>query len=669
MTRKLFLLPVLAVIAFPATAREYSPRVISPHNADAYSMKTFRQYHRWKGLDGDQLAWEVYKYLVDRRTGVFHMNQVLEGRDVLSEYRTVRDPVKILNVYGYGYCGIFGPLMAGIWQDMGLGPARTLVLPAWNHVTTEVYYDGGWHYVDLDVRAVFRRDDGTLASMAAAREDASLWKDRGPLFFPNDSLESTRAIYQRTPVHHYHGFNQSGHTMDFVLRQGESLTRWWKPQGGRWHHAREYDQVPWLRKLIEEEPPGPKPNHRHFTVHNYANGRFVYEPDLTDESSDFEDGAYDSENVRPGPEGLALASPGEGYAIFEVRTPYVIVPVVGRLETTGDDREASVCEIDGRGAGLAISLDNALTWQDVNVASWPATVDLTRYVGGTYGYLLKITLRGRPDEAVVRSLRQTTWVQAAPAALPSLRQGTNKMQYLSGDHYGLDTRVVEVRSNASDPADLAKYLVEPPEDYDPDRKTHRIRGPLVAKVAAPPRTRIAWFCAGASFRTHLHQAARHTRNGIAYAVDEAGDFQEIYGADVPQDTEHWHYNASREVRLREPARRVFVRYVGDPAINNFQIYAHCQDDGRPSAMPVAITHAWTEAGRRKVKTIRPQPSGSYEIVVDREPVNEMIQIAVPSDGRSRLEARKDEKVGRVEVSPDDSRRVGQGRASCWWVAR
>ena len=169
-----------------------------------------------------------------------------------------------------------------------------LVLPAWNHVATEAFYDGQWHYLDIDVRAVFRRADGSLASMAEAKRDASLWTGRGPLFFPNDPLDSTRKIYQKTAVNHYHGFHFSGHTMDYVLRQGETFTRWWKPlrwgvsadaipahRDGRWHHSPEFNKLGWLRKLIEQEPRGPKPNHRHFTVHNYGNGRFVYEPNLT----------------------------------------------------------------------------------------------------------------------------------------------------------------------------------------------------------------------------------------------------------------------------------------------------------------------------------------------------------------------------------------------------
>ena len=163
--------------------------------------------------------------------------------------------------------------------------------------------------------------------------------------------------------------------------------------------------------------------------------------------------------------------------------------------------------------------------------------------------------------------------------------------------------------------------------------TERIRGPLVVRVEAPPGAKIAWFTAQGSFRTHLHEAARNTRNLIAYAVDHPGQFQEIYRAEVPPDTEHWHYNAYREVRLRRPAERVYVRYVGDPAVNNFRIYAHCVDDGRPSAMPVRITHTWLEDGDRKTKSVTLEQPGPYEIVTGAEPVDESIEIAVPSHQR------------------------------------
>ena len=620
------------VLAASAAAREYAPRVVSPQRADAYSMRTFAEFPRWRGLRGDALAWEVYQYLVDSQSGLFHVNEVLEGDDALSEYRIVRDPVKIINGYGYGFCGLLGPVMAGVWEDMGGGPARTVTLPDWAHVVSEVFYDDAWHYVDVDVRAVFRRVDGRLASLADARREPGLWVNRGPLFFPNDPLDATRQVYARTRVQNYYGFNQSGHTLDYVLRQGESFSRWWTPQGGRWNHPRDWNREAWLRQLIEQEPRGPKPNHRHFTVHNYANGRFVYRPNLTDRSTDLADGAFAIDNVRSSAAGLTLERPGDGHAVFEIRSPYVIVPLVGQLDSTDDDREASLVELDAHGVSLSLSLDNGLTWRQLETPEGVVTLDLTPHVAGRYGYGLKLSLRGEPEAAIVRSLAVTTWVQVAPAALPVWHEGKNRMEYRTGDHYGLNTRVVEIRSEANRPEELLKYLVEPPADYDPQGKTARIRGAVVVAVERPPGAKIAWFSAEGSFATHQQQAAKDTRNTIAYAVDAPRDFREIYRAQIPTNAEHWHCNAHREIRLDDPAQRVYLRYVGDPALNNFHVYAHCVDDNRPSATPVTITHVWREPNGPKTQTVTLTRPGPYEIVAEDEPECESIEIRVPSDG-------------------------------------
>ena len=76
-------------------ARVYSPRILAPGIADTYSLRTFAQFDRWRDLSGDARAYEVYRYLADTHTGLFHMNVVAEGEDALSEFVEVRDPVKI----------------------------------------------------------------------------------------------------------------------------------------------------------------------------------------------------------------------------------------------------------------------------------------------------------------------------------------------------------------------------------------------------------------------------------------------------------------------------------------------------------------------------------------------------------------------------------------------
>ena len=617
-----FVLVALLAAAPSALAHEHAPRILSPHNADAYSMKTFAEFPRWRDLKGDAKVYEIFKYLADRRTGIFPMGAgAWEGRDNVYDFGFIRDPVQMINVYSAGYCDMLGPTMAGVMKDMGVGPSRTLNLPAWGHVVAEVFYDGKWHYLDLDVRAAFRRPDGSLASMEEAKKDDSLWKGpNSPIFFPLDNLKDVRKAYAETEIQVRHGVNMGGHTMDYVLRRGETFTRWWQPQGDHWSHHESYNKTPFPRNLIEKEPRGPKCKHESFTIHTHGNGRFVYAPALSSKE-DFEDGVYDTKGVKPGSAGLV----GDGYVIFEVRSPYVIVPRVGKLETTDDDCEASVVKLDATGVTTSVSVDNGLTWVT------PASPDLTPLVSGRYGYLLKLDLKG--ENAVVRSLEITTWVQVHPASLPSLRKGKNEMRYVTGDHFGLDAHVVEVRTNWGSKEDFLKVCSEPPKDFNYARTSNRAHGPFVAKVDAPPGMKIAWFTGGGNFTAHQGDAAPKTKNSMAWAADQAADFKEFYKAEVPAGQNHWHYNADVEVRLDNPARTVYLRYVGDPGVNNVRIYAHCVEEKKVAPTPVTITHAWREKGELKKKTVSLEKPGPYEVTADDEPVDEYVELSVPNASR------------------------------------
>lgn len=248
-----------------ANARTYSPRVVSEHNADSYSMKTFAQHSSWRDLRGSEKAWQMFKYLTDYQTGLYPMGEgTHEGPESLYEYSLVRDPVKMINVYSIGYCDVFGPVMAGIWQDAGLGKARTVDLPGLNHVASEVYYENDWYYFDLDMRAAFRRNDGSLATLEQSQYDLLLWNQPNePRFFPLDDLTDIRNAYQDSELQNRYGLHESGHTMDFMLRQGESFTRWWEPQGGRWLHHSNYDEDLFVKDLINTEPRGRNRNTRH----------------------------------------------------------------------------------------------------------------------------------------------------------------------------------------------------------------------------------------------------------------------------------------------------------------------------------------------------------------------------------------------------------------------
>ena len=106
-------------------------------------------------------------------------------------------------------------------------------------------------------------------------------------FFPKDPNKArVFEIYRDSRIDYFYRWFQMGHVMDFRLRQGETFTRWWRPQGGRWHHLEAYNKG-FVRKLLQKEPIGYKSNHPEFSVWTQGNGLWHYEPNLTDASSDF----------------------------------------------------------------------------------------------------------------------------------------------------------------------------------------------------------------------------------------------------------------------------------------------------------------------------------------------------------------------------------------------
>jgi len=627
---------ILTVMPSVSIAKVNCIRLTGEHTADVTDLERFRQFPAWRDKEGNDLALAVWKYLCGYETGVYHFNEVLEGQDPFDEYATVRDSLKILNVYNMGYCGIFGPVLDGIFQGVGFEQGRSFGVELWNHCATEVWYDDAWHYFDLDVRGVLTDADGTVVSLDEAKRNRSVWTNP-PIkiepFFPNDpDMNKVFEIYRDSRINYYYRWFESGHTMDFSLRQGESFTRWWTPQGGRWHHLPRYNTTKWVNDLIREEPVGMKPNHRDFTRWNHGNGLFHYAPVLSDVSTDFADGVYAAQNLVCGKKGLHLNRVGDGQVIFEVFTPYIIVAKVNKPEDLTDDSEASVVTVEAfLPFDAAISLDHGMTWKAAGryEPDRKAVIDLTDFVKGSYGYLLKLSTSGREEEAAIKSLKIDTWVQVAPISLSRLRKGKNQFQYNIGDRYGLATIPMLVNPNTADPGDLKKYLIKMPDDYDPGRNTSRIRGDAVMRLSAPEGMKIAWFSTGATFRTYQGEQAKETDNRIAYSVGQPTNFKEIYKSSVPTWVNHWRYNWDEEVILDIPAEQVYVKFTGNPGLNTIRACLHLLPKNTPTSN-VRIEHGYKISGQLHNEVVALDRPGSYSIDCESEPENVFIKISVPS---------------------------------------
>ncbi|MFW6161565.1 MAG: hypothetical protein ACODAJ_02280, partial [Planctomycetota bacterium] len=498
-----------------------------------------------------------------------------------------------------------------------------------------VWYDDAWHYFDLDVRGALMKPDGTIASLAEARKNRKLWvnpEKKVEPFFPKDrDKDRVFRIYRDSHIDYYYRWFQMGHVMDFRLRQGESVTRWWRPQGGRWHHLKSYNRG-FVRKLLLKEPRGYKSNHTEFSVWTQGNGLWHYAPDLTDSSSDFEDGVRSVKNLEPGPKGLTLVRDGVGEAVFEMFTPWIIVAKINGLDDASDDSEAALVRlVTAAPVTVAVSADQGRSWHDAaTVGPGKKVVDLTRWVKGTYGYLLRLRAAGgEAGQVAVRSMSADTWVQVAPISLPRLKAGVNKCRYGIGDRYGKATVPMFVLPNTADPDDLKQYVLDMPKDYNPKRKTARMRGDVVLKLEAPEGTGIGWFTAGAAFTTHQGGGAKNTDNRIAYAVGEPKEFKEVYKADVPTWVNHWRYQWDEDVRLERPAKTVFVKYTGKPAVNVLRATVHLTPETK-SDTAIRITHGYKLGGKLVEEVVDMKQPGDYTVEVNGEPENVFIRMAVPS---------------------------------------
>ena len=623
------------LIPMASTARVTCIRLTSDHVADTTDLGRFRQFHEWRDKTGNDLALAIWRYLSDYETGLYHFNEILEGPDPFDEYATVRDPLKILNTYNMAYCGIFGPVLDGIFQGVGFTQGRSFGLEAWNHCATEVWYDDGWHYLDVDVRGVLLRPDSVVASLREAQNNRSLWVE--PVrtvtpFFPNDPDKAkVFDIYKDSRVNYNYRWFEAGHTMDFYLRSGESFTRFWAPQDGRWNHLPRYATTKWIRDLIEQEPRGPKPNHREFTRWNHGNGFFAYQPILTKAFTDFEDGCYEARNVQPGENGLEVIRDGQAEVTFEVFTPYIIVPKVNDLDDPNDDSEASVVVVKGPTPIEAlVSLDHGLSWRPAGESrpGYATDIDLTPFVKNTYGYLLKLRTSGKAGSTIINLLNIKTWVQVAPTSLPSLKKGQTTFRYEAGDRYGKQTLPMLVAPNTADPQDLKKYVLQMPADYDPGRHTCRIRGELILRLTAPPGTKISWFTVGGTFRTDQGEQAKNTDNRIAYAAERPENFKQIYKSDVPTWVNHWRYNWDQDVVLPDPAETVYVKYTANTGLNTIRACLHLLPNRTPEN-DVKIVHEYRLGGQLKTTEKRLTGPAAYTVDCPAEPQNVSIKIEVP----------------------------------------
>ena len=613
------------VLAASLSAGVYSPRVRHVGEPDRLSLSTWARDLGGADVTDSQFALRLLEELAHPQQGLQLVAQgPSEGPDKLYDFARVTDPVKLWHVYGYGDEQQIASVFAALWEASERGHARLVHFGKTPHWWVEVESDGRWWTFDVVRRSAFPIGEGQFASLTELQTQAALWQQpRGPLFYEQTEPAPLQELVKAGDwSYHAHAWSR-GYTPEFTLPRGMRWTAFATPQGNRWALPATLLKQKETLAILEAAPAGPKSAAGTGPLH--GNGQAIYEPNLQAGSGHFEDGAIISENVIPSEQGLTLASEGTGAAIFDLRVPGIIVPELGNLSDPKDDKDAAVIEMDASGTTLSYSLDNGVTWLSLETKTWPVRLDLTAQVAGTYGYLLRLELKGKPGEAVVRTMKCTTWTQISPRALPKVVPGQSRLEVRTGDEFGGATRSFTVNASTADENAFLAPSIRPPREYHPGDSRQRVLGPFTFRIAPPLGTQLTWFSYGGRVVVP-EDNPEMSRLTLGYALGAPQKFALTTSPPVGSEQAGSDQHYDQVVRLEAPVSGAFGVMEGQPALNEFRLTTHGVDIKKREPTPWQVIHRWQEGSAEKENAFTVRAAGeTYPLELGENVLNSAIE--------------------------------------------
>lgn len=309
-------------------------------------------------------------------------------------------PVKLYNVYGFGYCGDDSFVLGCLVQVAGFSPPRYPYLAG--HAVPEVWFDGRWNLLDGDEEGVhLLRDNYTIASNADIVRDPDLIKRSHS--YGVAAISSRQQDEMAAAVFYSGAYNtmqdvwnadSSLDTMNMTLRPNESI-EW------RWGMAAKYHG---------QFPPSTLGS---IVPTRIANGRWSYALDFTAPSWTY--AATWVLGATADTTGLHATAQAGSIGIL-MQSPYPFVG--GTLSFQGP-------------VNIYLSWDDT-KWVSVPVPAGASMVSLDNFFppngAARYAYYLKLEVQSAP----LTSFTITNDIEMAPLAMPGLQLGNNVFQYSDG---------------------------------------------------------------------------------------------------------------------------------------------------------------------------------------------------------------------------------------------
>ena len=689
-SRCIAVLALLLVVDCEGGAQVYSPTLRLKGQIDSSSLAAFAAgiYAQSGAVTPRQKAEAIWRFfLTDGRFVKPGFWYHIAGWTYEEPDGEVLDPLKLLNSYGFGLCYHIAPLLEAVYEAGGFEDARVWFLTG--HSVTEVFYDGGYHHFDADMMGYNPVGDGDpkalpVASVSQIAADGNIMLRN--LLSPS-VVDGSRVVYPWYPadlreaaigdlaglftstqdnwLFSYSRYSQ-GHSMDFVLRPGERLIRYFAPEAedafylpykygaGGWT---EFPQEVAEYAIRTEDGPRSQRDDR-----RWATGKLEYRPVLSSKDAYYPDwGSGDNSNLLlPDPNaGRDYLGRREGnraaQALFEMQSPYVLIDARLSLRVFLRDSNQSL--------RAEISLDGGRNWGEMALVKgpfedvWqaePSVILRSQHgrltaVGGRYGYLIRLSMlgNGAADSIRLRDIEMTSRFELNPRTLPALGPGRNELQYRPGAT--LQRRAFPVRidrlSQYACHAAAVRCVTEGGQNVLwPDRGQ---TAEIIFELAAPDGSPLSGFDAGSRFldlrdglapdkltaetrRTSLggqsQNEAGSAQASLAWSVSMTGGYRVLWQYDqrLPwldgkpvNKLLRWPEVDRRVTDLPAGTRKVYVRYRFSGMGMDSVRLATASPGGQRQAGALEIIHRWSADGLMKEHRERVgRPDLAYDYVVD-----------------------------------------------------
>jgi len=618
-------LAVLLCAALPAWAESgivSNVKVLSDKVEDVSSPEAWKAAYIKDGMSDQDKCVAIWKTIVKYR------HQGPPPQEYLQGEQNVHDPLKTINVYGYGMCCCASADIEALARYAGF-IARGRIIR--QHSVPEIWYDNAWHLFDASLMSYFFNKDGKVASVDEIRDSILAWHKDNPgyrfadnklrEFGKNGGWKKGPAVLATCDTYDQDGINSAGwhgwwsnvseydykvegakfagpdgktttnvydyggimgYKVNVQLREGEKLTRNWFNKGLHINMdlgkegldiLKDRKNLSLQRKLGDLAPG------------RVGNGTLEYNVPMAD--GKFRLGALTADNLDAKTVRVADAAKS---GVLVIRMPSSYVYLGGEL---------SFKPVLGEGGSIAVSFsdNNGLDWKPLAKVdkAEDQKIDLKKYVYRRYDYRVKFEMSGKG--AGLDALRFAHDIQHSQAPLPIIISGDNKITFTAGPQEGTITFEGNMDPEAVANGKQLAYTDFHPTLAGMDKKCLRIgdtgTGEAIFPVATPGditriRMSLHWRCRDP--KDSFDVSASFDGGKTWKSVQKLGQGQPANGAyftfsDVPAGSK------AAQIRIAGTQRNTCC--VFDQRMD--------VDYKEPNGgfRPVLVTYVWEEDGQEK----------------------------------------------------------------------